>query len=514
MAKSKRIIRIAVIVLLTILILFGAATGGFFIKDAVEINSLSRLALDDSPTAGCADLMPDNDEIFSWVKDLTDMGVRQPGTQANRDAIEYVISQFESFGLENIHTDSADTTLWSASEWGLSVNGTDIYSYYMAHTFFTETTNVFSTPDGGLNAEIVYVGDGKESDFKRIDVSGKIVVANVEMGTVPIGLAKVAGHLLYDPDKTLPLFSSRIDPYSANNYPYNYYYAMENGAIGFVGILSNYIDSNRFNNEDYSWLGGPMKIPGLWVSKSDGANLVELISAGNATASMTLTGERKMPQGSAVVAYLPGKSDETILVHSHHDSSTTGAVEDASGTAVVLALAKFYSQIPIVDREKNIIFATMDTHFTGYQVHDAFVADHLQDQDNILVDVCIEHIANEVTEDSDGNIVLTGLVEPRVIFISGSDTLVQITKEEVVRHGLDRTAILPATLFGDEVPSDADIFYQEGIPIISLVSGPIYLYDDIDTIDKVAKDELRPTAEAFADIIWRLLDLSDEEFQK
>jgi hypothetical protein len=334
------------------------------------------------------------------------------------------------------------------------------------------------------------------------------------MGSIPIGLAKIAGYLFYDPDNTLPLLSSRIDPYSANNYPYNYYHAMENGAVGFVGILSNYIDSNRFNNEDYSYLGGPMKIPGLWVSKSDGAKMAELISAGNATATMTLIGERKNAQGSAVAAYLPGRSAETILVHSHHDSSTTGAVEDASGTAVVLALAKFYSQIPIEEREKTIIFATMDTHFTGYQVHDAFVASHLRGQDDILVDVCVEHIASEAAEDGNGDIVLTGLVEPRIIFISGSDALVQITKEEVVRHGLDRTAILPATLLGDEVPSDADIFYQEGVPIISLVSGPIYLYDDIDTVDMVAKDELRPTAEAFADIIWRLHDLPGEAFQK
>ncbi|MEC0184697.1 M28 family peptidase [Paenibacillus peoriae] len=508
--KAKRFIRISLIVLVGVVVLCGSVIGGFLIKSSMEIKALSKLKVEDSPTAKYIDQMPENDEIFGWVEDLTEMGVRQPGTKAHQKAVDYVKTKFENFNLENVHTESADTVRWTANKWGLTVGGVKIDSYYMTHSFNTGITGSFSTPDDGLNSEIVYVGEGGESDFNNINVKGKIVVADVKMGSVPIGLAKAAGYLFYDPNKTLSLFSSRIDPYSANTYPDNYYNALDHGAIAFIGILSNYIESNQYNNEDYSYLNGPMKIPGLWISKSAGKQVKELISKGSTNASMTLVGELETTQGSAVVAYLPGKSDETILVHSHHDSSTTGAVEDASGTSVVLALAKFYSQIPQEDREKTIMFATMDTHFTGYEVHDAFKGNHLQGPDNILADVCVEHIANELTEDADGNLELTGQIEPRVVFISEVDALVNITKEEIVRHRLDRSVILPATLLGDEIPTDADIFYHAGIPIISLVSGPIYLYDNMDTIDMVAKDELRSTAETFADIIWRLCGLPAE----
>ena len=502
-----------VIVLIVIVGLCGLAIGAFFISDAVKLNKLSKLKLADSPTAGYRNLIPSNDEIFRWIEELTNMGVRQPGTKAGEDAANYVADKFAEFGLTDIKNESANTFLWTADDWGLSVNGVDIDSYYMSHTFVSGRSSAFSTPEGGLQAEIVYVGDGKESDYKRVDVKGKIVVSNVKMSRVPIGLVKFAGYLLYDPNKTLPLFSSRIDPYSANNFPYNYYNAIKNGAVGFIGILSNYIDSNQYNNENYSYIGGPMGLPGLWVSKSDGETLKNLIGNGEAVATMVLKGERKRVKGNAVVAYLPGKSDETILVHSHHDSSTTGAVEDASGTSVVLALAKMYAQIPKEERAKSLIFASMDSHFTGYQVHDAFAANHLKGKKNILVDVCVEHIANEVVENENGETVLTGLVEPRLIFVSGSKELINITEEEVVRHNYERTAIIPASLFGGEVPTDADVFYLTGIPIVSLVSGPIYLYDNIDTIDKVAKNELRPTTEVFADIIWRLSELTADEIR-
>ncbi|CAH1208486.1 hypothetical protein PAECIP111892_03119 [Paenibacillus auburnensis] len=511
--KHNKLFRWSLIVLGSIIVIFALIIGGLLLKSSMEISSLSKLKLEDSPTAKYTNHMPENDEIFSWVEKLTKMGVRLPGTKAHEEAVNFVKSKFEEFKLENVHTESADTILWTASEWGLKVSGKTIDSYFMTHSFDTGNMGAFATPDGGLNSEIVYVGEGTENDFKKIDVKGKIVVADVEMGSVPTGLAKLAGHLYYDPNKTLSLFSSRIDPYSANTYPDNYYNALNNGAVGFVGILSNYIESNQFNNEDYSYLNGPMKIPGLWISKSAGKQVKEMIAKGSTDASITLVGERKTVQGSAVVAYLPGKSKETILVHSHHDSSTPGGVEDASGTSVVLALAKFYSQIPQEDREKTIIFTTMDTHFTGYQVHDEFIANHLQGQDNILVDVAVEHIAKEVVEDENGNIEFTGEVEPRVVFISDADSLIDITKEEIVRHRLDRSMILPATLLGDEVPTDADSFYHSDVPIISLVSGPIYLYDNMDTLDKVAKEELQPTTETFADIIWRLCGLPAEKFK-
>ena len=112
----------------------------------------------------------------------------------------------------------------------------------------------------------------------------------------------------------------------------------------------------------------------------------------------------------------------------------------------------------------------------------------------------------------DGELVATGEIEPRIVFTSGSDKITDITNEEIVRHNFAKTAVLPAAIF-DEPPTDADMYYQLDVPIVSLISGPLYLYDNCDTADKIAKDQLKSTAETFSSITLRLMELSAEEFK-
>lgn len=41
----------------------------------------------------------------------------------------------------------------------------------------------------------------------------------------------------------------------------------------------------------------------------------------------------------------------------------------------------------------------------------------------------------------------------------------------------------------------------EGVPTASLISGPLYLYDEADTLDKIDRAQLVPVTRAFIDII-------------
>ncbi len=510
MSKKKKVwLAVSAVIIVALIVLCHI----FFIKPALVVHKLEKLQVEEGPTAKYLGLMPQTDEIFGWAQELTEMGPRRVGTEIGREAQSYVKEKFESFGMENVEIIKSDSTLWNCNEWKLTVAGEKIPSYFMTHTFNDGSFGKFSTPEGGLEAEIVYVGDGDRKDFKNVDVSGKIVMANVKFMKVPVGLAKLASFLTYDPGNTAPFFSTRLNPYSPNTYPYNYFNAMENGAVGFIGILSDYIDSNEYNNEDYSYLGGHMRLPALWVTQKDADIIIGAIKKGGGAAEAILDMDIEISQvkGGAVAGFLSGKSDETIIVQSHYDSSTPGAVEDASGTSAVLAIAKFYSQIPASERDRSLLFVLMDTHFTGYESHEAFNDKYLTEGHKILADVCIEHIANELVEE-DGELVLTGHVEPRIIFTSKVDALINITSEEIIRHGLVRSLIVPADLFGDDPPCDATMVFQAGVPIISLISGPIYLYDNIDTTDKIAKEDLRPTVETFSDIVWRLMELPAESF--
>lgn len=514
--KKKFKVLIGVLVPLSVLV--GILGIIFFVKPAIELKKLEKLKLEDSPTAGYLDKMPVTDEIFSWVKDLADMGPRIPGTDAGKKAQTYVLQNFKNFGLKDVDIVASKTKNWKCEDWSLTVSGENIPSYFMTHSFNNGSFGSFSTPDGGLNAKIVYIGEGTEADFKKMDVKGKIVVCDVVMNEVPIGLTKFASKLFYDPDKTLSITSSKLNPYGTDEYPYNYFRAMKNGAVGFVGVLSNYIDSNTYNNEERSFVAGEgstMEIPALWVSKTDGAKLISKIKSSDTAieANLQMKVQIKEVDAGAVVGLLPGKSKEIIMIQSHYDSSTIGATEDATGTSVVMAMAKFFTQIPYEDRERSLLFVAMDTHFTAYDSHDSIIEKYMGKGHQILADVCVEHIAAEA-EEQDGKLVLTGEVEPRIVFTSEIESLLNITKEEIVRHRYGRSIVVPANMFGDEVPTDAGLFYDVGVPIISVVSGPIYLYDNQDTIDKVAKEELLPTTETFADIVWRLTKLPTQDFSK
>lgn len=159
--------KILISILLLMVIASGAFCGVFLIKPAIELHQLENLQLEDSPTVDYINVMPDTDEIYGWVQDLTDMGARIPGSDAGRNAQVYVLENFKALGLEDVKVVESITTNWRCNDWSLTVSGTKIPSYYMTHTLNNGTYGTFSTPEGGLNTEIVYVGEGTEADFKK-----------------------------------------------------------------------------------------------------------------------------------------------------------------------------------------------------------------------------------------------------------------------------------------------------------------------------------------------------------
>ena len=51
------------------------------------------------------------------------------------------------------------------------------------------------------------------------------------------------------------------------------------------------------------------------------------------------------------------------------------------------------------------------------------------------------------------------------------------------------------------IPTDASFTFVSGVPTVSLISGPLYLYDDADTIDRIDVEQLEPVARFFADLV-------------
>ncbi|TVP53419.1 MAG: M28 family peptidase, partial [Halomonadaceae bacterium] len=280
---------------------------------------------------------------------------------------------------------------------------------------------------------------------------------------------------------------------------------MDAGAAGFVGVLADYFDSNRYYNEFYRRL--PFTLPGVWVGPREGARIRELLGENQAaTATLTLEGSRTETTARVVHGFIPGTSNDTIQVQSHHDAVWQGGVQDASGVAALLALAHYYAGQGPGEREKTLMFSSFSSHWTGYQLHQDFVGKYLEDNQtdyNLVANVTIEHIGRHGVINRDSlELQVSEQPEPRGILNNVSLDLNRSIAEAIKRHDLHRTALMGTEDIG--MPTDASFVYQAGLPTISLISGPVYLYDEMDTPDLVAQDQLQPVARVFIDIIEAL----------
>jgi hypothetical protein len=464
--------------------------------------------LPDSISGGPA--VPTEDEIFGWIEamyNMGDTGDRRTGSEADRMAIDYLQEQLRAFGFTEVHAEPYTFDYWEPTAWAVTVSpGADdaeeLASFYVP----------YSAPTGpeGLTGNLVYLGEGGEVDFEGADVAGRIIL--VELPPIVIGWdqQKLFTFMAFDPENTVGAGEEAWQhPYPIGwmiHYEEVYERALAHDVAGIVGILQDYPDMGEFTY--YGPYDGILRaIPSLYVMEDDGQRLIEAAQAGDVTVRLVLDAAVSRSGGETATVYgvLPGRSDTIIFVHSHHDAPFRSGVEDSSGCGMVLALARYYAQIPEAARPRTMVFAFTGSHMVGAPSNDAFIEAHRDDiMANMLFDVAIEHIADDYNPPAPP----TGLAEPRGIFITENPVAVSLVAQAVARHGLYRTLLFPTgTPLG--VPTDAGPFQHAGYPVISNISGPTWLFDDDDTLDRVARDQLVPLTEMYIDLIGGMNRVGD-----
>jgi len=461
---------------------------------------------------------PAKDIIQKDLEDICRVPHRRIGTNEAHEIEDFLALKFRELGLESVKKEPIEVINWSAKNWKLLISTEkvqlEVPCFYMLNTGFT--------PAEGIKASMVYVGTGQEKNFKGVDVQGKIVVADIECPTLPLGKLINLAKLYYvsDPTNSIDSSTNLTLTFVLSNLPPQalggkrredsvYWRAFDRGAVGLILILRDY-PSNI--NSHWGPYDGVMKpIPALFVGKYDGIKIRELVQKPNAQATIILEGKQEPGIAHNIWGILPGNSEEMIMISSHHDSAFKGASEDGTGVAMVLAQLRAWSKIPEYERPRSLLFCLSAGHLYGGIGAEAFARKYRNSMlKNVLVDVNLEHMcAKEVEEDPEThNFKINNNMAMGAVFLSQNENLVAPVVKVCKEHKIERMMLIPDNFFATPPIGEAGHFAtQADLKVIHWIRSPYYLLTAEDTLDKINVDKLYSTAQCISDLVNSLMIL-------
>lgn len=232
----------------------------------------------------------------------SELGGRNAGSDAEHATADYLAGLIEEIGLSDVEKASADCDRWQFNGASLTVDGEEytVYSYATA-----------STPAEGLTAEIVYVGDGTMWDYEGLDVTGKIVLIDIDQRS--------------NWWITYPMLEAQHQGAAA---------ILAANVGGFAQVADD-----ALNCQD---ICGPTAIPTLSIGLADSQAIQTKLADGPVTATLVVDNEVS-EDGTTynILGRIPGKSsDYQIIVGGHYDVHFTGFQDDNCAVGLVLAMAK------------------------------------------------------------------------------------------------------------------------------------------------------------------------------
>ncbi|MBM4268876.1 MAG: M28 family peptidase [Deltaproteobacteria bacterium] len=440
---------------------------------------------------------------MGWAEEIVAQGIRRPGYPAD-DWIEgWARDHFVALGLEEVTLDPVEVDRWEPLRWSLTVWHPETPNETLTIPCYAVPFSGNTSPDGVTGElEVFSTPEGEEPE----DLTGKIAIVENEFLALPQSVMRALfARWEYDPEgafdnlvQTLPFSGAFQDAMGPS---------IEAGAIGFLGILRGLPWETDQYYVPYDALERP--IPGAWLSSSNGDRLLQFLEEGPAEGRLVLERDLQKATSHNVTGVLRGASDEWIIIGSHHDGPWASAVEDASGVALVLAQAKYWSQVPQRKRPHNLMFLLNGGHMSGGAgLHHFVNTNRAFLERDVVVEVHLEHAAREARGE-DGRLVPTDAPEVRWWFTSFMPPLEEAVADAICAEELGRSFLMPVEGFppGSMNPPTDAAFFHPWSPIVSFLTAPMYLFDAQDTIDKIHEPSLVPLTRAAIRIIN---DMHDE----
>ena len=249
----------------------------------------------------------------------SDMGTRTAGSDAEHKTAERLEKEMEEIGLTDIETFEADVDKWQFNGASLKLQGED--KDIQLHSYATAATS-----EGGIDAEIVYVGKGTAADYEGKDVEGKIVLFDVNQRD--------------DWWVTYPMLE-----------------AEHQGAVAALACSNkgfSEVNDEAYNSND---ICGPTSIPTTSITAKDSKAIQEKLKEGKVKAHLEV--DNVVEEGGTtlnVVGKIKGKnSDELIAYGAHYDKYFSGFQDNCCAVAASMSIAKAMIDSGY-EPEKDIVF--------------------------------------------------------------------------------------------------------------------------------------------------------------
>lgn len=376
----------------------------------------------------------------------------------------------------------------------------------------------YSRPTEGRAAvgEVVYLP--LDVPITKQNARGKILVRDVR--SAPIRYAAITAVSYYSTPDTLPRLVDNYDrPYVTTGSTADIEAAHLAGAVGLVQAFNVPVEQVRGYFDPHN--GTLQHIPGLWIGVDEREQLKKLAAEGARVRMDVLADVDEQVPTRNVIATLPGQSEEKIVLVTNTDGNTW--VQE-NATAPLLALADWFSALPLECRPKTLEFAFTSGHLAyAWDGAPVYAEPLLQDPQDVSFVFVVEHLGTREIlpvprEDGPGQrLVYTGEPEPFAWF---APTESPALSKALVASLIARQQRGSAVLRGLDAPQPGRFplncefgglanFFHGGklIPSIGGISGPWSLWAP--TFGKGAIDFARLHSQALVigDTVLALDDL-------
>lgn len=346
-------------------------------------------------------------------KERTPYWGRLPGTPEDKKTMSYIENKLMDLGFDIEKRDVFIKKEWRPSKWSLSYNFNN-ESHFIKSAF--PTGENIKHLDTNLKAELVWVGLGSEADFLGKDIKDKAVV--IYSFFVPGGRSHSA--------------STRAKLFYANER------ASAKGASLIINIMGVPGDGMFAGGAFHGTSGKPTTsydAPVITISQDEGFMLRDRMLKEKIFVDFDLKIDViENLKTTYMIARLDGMSQEEIFLGAHTDGYFQGSMDNASGIAVGLEMAEYYSKLKKSERPRSITFFLYPDHHHGeYSVREV---EEYYDWDNVAVVLTLEHPSQSQLYWFNEDIMVSNAIGSFRWNVTGSKKLENIFKKRLKDNGV------------------------------------------------------------------------------